>query len=264
MTDDHIESPRNPRVKAVVRLRTRAERDRTGLFLIEGDVEVSRALEAGVTGQALYVAGSGGRIGAVVEVARAAGVPVHDVAEAAFRRMAYRDATSGVILVAEQFSTNLDGIELAEKPLLLVVEAIEKPGNLGTMLRTAEGAGVDGIIVCDPTTDVFNPNVVRASLGTIFWVPLAVSSSAAAIDWLRARRIQIVAATPDAATAYFAVDLTGPTALVIGTEHAGLSDVWLEHSDQSAFIPMQGQGDSLNAAVSAALVVYEAIRQRVG
>lgn len=262
MAADFIASPRNQRVKEVVRLRSRSERDRTGLFLIEGASEVTKALVQGIRGQALYVSGEDATDQSVADAARAAGIEVVEAAESAYRRMAYRDGATGVLLVAEQFDTGLAALDAGKAPLVLVVEAIEKPGNLGTILRTAEGAGVDAVIVCDPATDVFNPNVVRASLGTVFWLPVAVAPSNEAIIWLRQLGTRLIASTPAAVLPHHEADMRGPVALIVGAEHAGLSRIWLDQADDQVHIPMRGRGDSLNAAASAAVLLYEAVRQR--
>lgn len=261
MAAEFISSPRNQQVKEVVRLRSRAQRDQTGLFLIEGASEVIKALESGVSCPVLYLCGEDRTDLLAAEVAKTSGSRVVEVAEDAYRRMAYRDARSGVIAVAEKFATTLSSLDVGDTPLILVAEALEKPGNLGTMLRTAEGAGADALIVCDQGTDIFNPNVVRASLGTVFWVPIAIASSAEAISWLTRHEVRIVASTPAASVAYNEVDLRGSRALVVGSEHAGLSEAWLEAGEQ-VVIPMHGRGDSLNAAASAAVLLYEAVRQR--
>ena len=259
---ERIESPRNPRVKEIVRLRTRSERDATGRFLVEGRSEVAKALDSGLGGTALYVGGEAPEDLALAEQAHGLGIPVIEVAATPFGRMAYRDASTGLILVADQFETSLDALPSDGDPLILVVEAIEKPGNLGTMLRTAEGAGVTAVVVCDPTIDLFNPNVVRASLGTLFWVPVAVASTPDTLAWLHDHGIRSVATTPSAIQLHSETDLRGPLAIVVGTEHEGLSEPWLNGANESVLIPMRGRGDSLNAAVSAAILLYEAVRQR--
>jgi TrmH family RNA methyltransferase len=165
--------------------------------------------------------------------------------------------------VAEQFDTELPAMDLAGNPLLLVVESIEKPGNLGTMLRTADAAGCRGVVVCDPTTDPFNPNVVRASLGTLFTVPLSIADSLHTIGFLRDAGVQTVAMTPAAPRLLFDVDLGEATAIVIGSEQYGLTDTWLEGASTQARLPMAGSADSLNAAMAAGISLFEAVRQRL-
>jgi TrmH family RNA methyltransferase len=262
---DPITSPTNPRIKSLVRLRTRRERDRSGSFLIEGYRELARALDAGVEIETLYVCPGhflGTNEPVLIERAESAGAAIIEVAPDPFAKASYRDRPEGLLAVARQFPTGLDGIDLTGNPLLLVAESIEKPGNLGTMLRTADAAAVRGMVVSDPTTDPFNPNVVRASLGTLFTVPLAISDTRAAIASLRAAGVAIVATTPDATTPHFDADLTGPTALVVGSEQYGLTDAWLDAADVMIVIPMPGSVDSLNAAMAAGIVLFEALRQR--
>jgi len=260
-----ITSPANPRIKHLVRLRERRERDESGLFLIEGYRELRRALEAGVELTELYSCPAlylGEHEGALVEAAIAAGAELVPVAESPFRKASYRDRPEGLLGVARQFPTGLERLQPGPDPLLLVVEAIEKPGNLGTMLRTAEAAGAAAVVVCDPATDPFNPNVVRASLGTLFSVPVVVGDTPGAIARLRALGIRTVATTPSASLAHWEADLTGPVAVVVGSEQYGLSAAWLEAADLRVVIPMPGSVDSLNAAMAAGVVLFDAVRQR--
>jgi RNA methyltransferase, TrmH family len=260
-----ITSTTNERIKALVRLRSRRHRDRTGHFLVEGYREITRALDAPLAIETLFVCPTlflGGNEPALVDRARGTGAEIVDVAEAPFRKASYRERPEGLLAVALRFDTGLDRIELVGTPLVLVAQSIEKPGNLGTMLRTAAAAAVSGVIIADPTTDPFNPNVVRASLGHLFTVPLAVADTSAAIEHLRSHGVTIIATTPDAADPYYAADLTGPTALVVGSEQYGLSDEWLDAADRLVVIPMPGPADSLNAAAAAAVVLFEAVRQR--
>lgn len=260
-----ITSTTNPRIKALVRLRDRSERDATGRFIIEGFRELTRALGAGIAIETLYLCPAlflGENEPALVSTATAAGAEIVEVDEAPFRKASYRERPEGLLAVAVRFGTGLERIPLGGSPLLLVAESIEKPGNLGTMLRTAEAAGVTGVIVADPTTDPFNPNVVRASLGTLFAVPLAVTDSARAVAHLRRSGIRILATTPAGSTAHHAADMTGPVAIVIGSEQYGLTATWLDAADQTIVIPMPGSVDSLNAAMAAGIVLFEALRQR--
>jgi len=262
---ERIESTANPRIKALVKLRNRRDRDETKVFIIEGYRELLRAVDAGVSLQTLYVCPKlfiGHNEPALVERCRAAGAQITQLTDAPFRKASYRDRPEGLLAVADQFDTSLERIPLDGNPLVLVAESIEKPGNLGTMMRTAEGAGLSGIIVVDPTTDPFNPNVVRASLGTVFSIPLAVTDTPAAMAHLSGAGVNIVATTPDATLPYYEADLTGPTALVVGSEQYGLSAPWIEQADERVLIPMPGAVDSLNAAMAAGIVVFEAIRQR--
>ena len=264
-TPEPITSPANPRIKHLVRLRERRERDGSGLFLVEGYRELRRALAAGVEVTELYSCPGlylGENEEALVGAAARAGAEVVAVAEAPFRKASYRDRPEGLLGVARQFPTGLERLAPGPDPLLLVVEAIEKPGNLGTMLRTAEAAGAAAVIVCDPATDPFNPNVVRASLGTLFSVPLAVADTPGTISRLRELGIRTVATTPSASRPHWEADLTGPVAVVVGSEQYGLSAAWLEAADLRVVIPMPGSVDSLNAAMAAGILLFEAVRQR--
>ncbi len=265
MTSPDITSAANPRIKSLVRLRSRRERDRSGQFLVEGHRELNRALTGGVRIETLYSCADlhlGPNDAVLVDRAAAAGAEIVTVAEAAFRKASYRDRPEGLLAVAEQFPTGIDRIGLDGRPLVLVAEGIEKPGNLGTMLRTAEAAGATGVVVADPTTDPFNPNVVRASLGTLFAVPLAVTDTPGAIAALRAAAVRVVATTPAGDRPHYEADLTAGTALVVGSEQYGLSDEWLTAADARVVIPMPGSVDSLNAAMAAGIVLFEALRQR--
>jgi TrmH family RNA methyltransferase len=259
-----ITSTTNPRVKGLVRLRNRRERDASGRFLIEGYRELARALQGRIQLEELYYCPSlylGENEPTLVEAAGPA-TELVELGEEAFRRSSHRDRPEGLLGVARQFATGFERLDLGEAPLVLVVESIEKPGNLGAMLRTAEAAGANGIVVCDPATDPFNPNVVRASLGTLFLVPLVVSGSPEALAWLRARDVAIVAATPGADLLHWQADYRSPVAVVIGSEQYGLSDLWLEAATHQVRIPMAGSADSLNAATAAGVLLFEAVRQR--
>jgi len=262
---DPITSLSNDRIKRLVRLRNRRERDRSRHFLVEGFRELRRAAAAGVVFDEVYACPDlflGENEADLLDRFREAGAEVFEVAEAPFRKASYRDRPEGLLGVARQFEVGLNRLSLPDDPLLLIAESIEKPGNLGTMLRTAQAAGADAVIVCDPATDPFNPNVVRASLGTLFEVPLAVAPSGETIAWLKDRGIASFAATPSADTPHHAADLTGPAALVIGSEQYGLTETWLEGASERIVIPMPGSVDSLNAAMSAGILLFEAVRQR--
>ncbi len=265
MSPDPIVSTQNPRIKGLVRLRNRRERDRSGTFLIEGYRELRRAVDGGVSITDLYTSPElylGDNEPQLVLDIQATGARVFAVEPDPFRKASYRDRPEGLLAVAEQFNTNLDHLDPGSDPLLLIAESIEKPGNLGTMLRTAEAAGASAVIAADPTTDPFNPNVVRASLGTLFRVPLAVASSSATLEWLRERGIRTLAATPEGAVPHWEADCTGAVALIVGSEQYGLAEVWMDGADQRVVIPMPGSVDSLNAAMAAGILLFEAVRQR--
>lgn len=260
-----ITSTQNPTIKRLVRLRERRHRDETGRFLIEGYRELWRAVTAGISIETLYVSQElflGDNEQTLIDACRQAGASIVEVTEQPFRKASYRDRPEGLLAEGVQFDTAIDRLDLRDSPFLLVVEGIEKPGNLGTMLRTADAAGCSGVVVCDPATDPFNPNVVRASLGTLFTVPLAITTAATAIAAFGEAGVRSVATTPDTSAELYDIDLTGPLALVIGAEQYGLSDTWLGRADVRARIPMAGSADSLNAAMAAGIVLFEAVRQR--
>ncbi len=264
---EKISSLQNPRVKQLVKLRERHERDDTGLFLVEGYREVRRALEKGVHLQELYYSPAwflGGNEPALLEQAKQAGAQLFELSKEAFAKCSYRDRPDGLLAVAPQWKHRLADLKLDAPPFLLVVEAIEKPGNLGTILRSADAAGVDAVIVCDAVTDVFNPNVVRSSTGVLFAVPVVVAENAAVLGFLHEKGIRIVATTPGTPAIYSQVDLRGPLAIVMGSEQYGLSEFWLKESDLLVRIPMAGQADSLNVAMAAIITLFEAVRQRNG
>jgi RNA methyltransferase, TrmH family len=258
-----ITSTSNPRVKEIVRLRNRRERRETGLFLVEGFREIRRALDAGIAMTELWFCpalflGSHER-----ELLERADAELIEASEDPFRRIAYRDRPEGLLAVCKQFDTSLERLALGDRQLVLVVEAIEKPGNLGTMIRTAAAAAADAVIVSDPTTDVFNPNVVRASLGAMFAMPIAVCDTDEAIAFLRERGVAICAATPSASRTLWEAPLGAGVAIVVGAEQYGLSQAWLDAADHQVVIPMPGaEIDSLNAAQSASILLFEAVRQR--
>jgi TrmH family RNA methyltransferase len=260
-----ITSLQNPRLKRLVRLRDRRGRDEEGAFLVEGYREIRRALEKKVALAELYYAPDwylGENEPALVAQAEAAGAQLVEVSRDAFAKVAYRERPDGLLAVAPQWRRTLEGLALPTDPFLLVVEAIEKPGNLGTILRGADAAGCHAVVVCDPVTDIFNPNVVRASTGVLFSVPCVVAESAAVAAWLRARGVRTVATTPAGTTLYTEADLRGPLAVVMGSEQYGLSEFWLRSADASVRIPMAGQADSLNVAMAALVTLFEAVRQR--
>jgi TrmH family RNA methyltransferase len=260
-----IASPQNPRVKTVVSLRQRAHRDALGLMIIEGYREIKRALDNRHVPAALYTCPPfflGSNEPALIERCRKAGVEILECTPPVFAKMSYRDRPEGLLAVAPQVRRSLADIRLPADPLLVVAEAIEKPGNLGTILRSADAAGVDAVIVCDPVTDLFNPNVVRSSTGVLFAMPVAIASSAEVHEFLRGRGIRVVATTPSATELYTRTDLTGPLALLMGSEQYGLSDFWLKEADSRIRIPMAGQADSLNVAMATIITLFEAVRQR--
>jgi RNA methyltransferase, TrmH family len=260
-----VTSTANPRIKAVIRLRDRHERETTGLTIVDGAREIRRALETGAEVVEAYVryglTSSADARGALDLLARR-GLEPTPVGEAVMERIAFGDRSDGLVVVVRIPRLHLGDIALPPAPFVAVVEGIEKPGNLGAILRSADGAGVDALIAADPRTDIFNPNAIRASLGTIFARPVVTASSAETLSWLRDWGLRIVAASVDASVAYTSVDLTGPIAIVLGSEAAGLSAAWTGPDIDAVSLPMHGVADSLNVAAAAAVLFYEALRQR--
>lgn len=281
-----IDSPANPRIKAALALRERRDRDRTGLTLVDGGRESLRAIDAGAEVVEAFVCASmvgtaegrralellgGGSHPAAVR-ARVAGTDGHSVAtggrlavtevsQRAFERLAYGDRADGIVLVVRSPRTSLSDIALPDRPLVVVTEDVEKPGNVGAILRSADAVGADALIAIGGT-DLFNPNVIRASIGTVFSMPVAAASGADVAAWLRAAGIRIVASRVDATELHVEADLTGPVAIVLGSESNGLSDVWRGQDVAAVRLPMLGAADSLNVSAAAAVLLYEAWRQR--
>jgi len=260
----HISSPANPRIKRLVDLRKRRTRDAERATLVEGYAEVSLALDAGVRPQELFYAPDLTSADEQVLAERAvqAGAELITLSSTAMHKASYRESSDGWLAVVASPDRSLGEISLGTNPLVLVCEAIEKPGNLGAMVRTAEAAGVDAVIAASGVADWGNPNVIRASKATVFSVPVATASTPEVIAWLRANQIQIVVATPETDRELGVADLSGPSAVVVGAEHEGISTAWLQAADVAARLPMAGRVNSLNVATSAAIFIYEAVRQR--
>lgn len=256
----------NPRVKAAVRLRDRREREATGLTIVDGPRELLRALDHGVEVAEAFVCDELVRSDeareAVGRLAATTGFTA--VSEAVIGKLAFGDRSDGVVAIVRSPSTSLEALiaALPAEPLVVVVEAVEKPGNLGAILRTADGAGADAVIAADARTDLFNPNAIRASLGTIFALPVAPGPSPAVLDALAGRGVRLVAARVDAERAYTDADLRGPLGLAFGSEAEGLRSAWDDPRVEPLRIPMRGAADSLNVSVAAAVLLYEAVRQR--
>lgn len=250
---EFLSSNRNPKIKDLLLLESKPrERKARGLFVVEGRREYERAKAAGFRTETLFV-----REGEA-EAEQADFV----VSTALYERIACREGTEGILAVMQARPQTLDDLNLSPAPLVLVLERVEKPGNLGAVLRSADAAGADAVLVCDPLTDLYNPNLIRASLGAVFTVPTAACSSEEAWQWLSARNIAILTAQLQDSVLYYECDMTRPTALVFGTEDKGLTTFWRERADAHIRIPMAGKMDSLNVSVSAAILAFEAVRQR--
>ena len=260
-----ITSLSNPRIKDAIRLLERRARKQTGLTRIDGGRELLRALAGGVRPQVLFVCPS--RIPnpdarAALDRCEAEGIPIQEISEPVDEKLAFGDRHEGLCAIVEWRPRSLDELQLSANPLLLVVEAVEKPGNLGALLRTADAVGVDAVIACDTVTDPTNPNVIRASMGTLFTLPVAQAGADELQSWLANGGISIHAATPEADASYFEADLSSPCAVVVGAEHGGLSPAWSTAAVHPLRIPMAGISDSLNVSVAAGIMLYEAVRQR--
>ena len=255
-----ITSLQNPRVRHIVRLRDeKRQRRADGLMLVEGYDEIQLALSAGHQPRTILSAPE--ILSRQIRVDNAERI---SVSRAVFEKMSYRENPDGWLAVFPIPHVSLDDLKLSQLPLVIVAESVEKPGNLGAILRTADAAGVDALLVCDPRVDLWNPNVVRASRGAVFSVATVECDNVSAWDWLKKNGIRILAATPSANEIYSAIDLHQPVAIAVGTEDEGLSEFWMSHADVKVRIPMLGRVNSLNVSVSTALIVYEAVRQRSG
>ncbi len=262
-----ITSTQNPRIKSLLRLRNRRSRDREQKFLIEGFRELTRAQAAGFPVETVFFCPAwfqGANERALLERCRAGGAELIETSREVFARVSYRDRPEGLLAVAPQQRRGLEALPPArgKARFILVAEGIEKPGNLGTILRSADAAGVDAVIVCDGRTDIYNPNTVRASIGTLFTVPVLEAESRAARARLRREGIRILAASPGAARVYTEVDCTGDLAIAVGSEQYGLTPEWIEGADLPVRIPMAGVADSLNVSAAAIVLLYEVVRQR--
>jgi TrmH family RNA methyltransferase len=262
-----ITSVSNPRVKAAARLRERRGRNEQGRIIIDGVREISRAIAAGIEFVELYYFPQlcqDAEHQAILQHAERARAPLIEVTPPVMEKLAYGNRVEGLVAVARTPRRTLADLALPEAGLVAVVEGIEKPGNLGAILRTADAAGVAAVIVAGGVTDLYNPNAIRASLGAIFTVPLAAAASEAARDWLRQSGYRLLAARVDGAVEYTAADFRGAVALVLGSEATGLSNTWRGEDVVAIKLPMLGQVDSLNLSATAAVLFYEALRQRRG
>lgn len=256
-----ITSHHNPKIKSLVTLEKPRERRKQGLFIIEGRKEIGLAINAGYQVEQLFYCEE---LITNTEIAEL-GLPTRalvPVARDVYDKIAVRENTGGVIAVAEQKTHLLSHLQLSVNPLLLVLESVEKPGNLGAMLRTADAAGLDAVIICDPQTDFYNPNVIRSSIGCLFTTPVASATSEETREWLGDHRIRFYGASLRASKPYHEQDFTQPSAIVMGTESKGLTDSWTQHSHGNIIIPMAGMADSMNVSTAAAVLIFEARRQR--
>ena len=262
-----ITSLTNPKVKHAVKLRQRSHRDESGEMIVEGYRECKRALDNHYLPhmifycEELYLKHINEPT--IVQRCREAGAELYPCSASVFQKMAYRERPDGLLMIGPHLTTRLEDLDLPDNALVVVAESIEKPGNLGTILRTADAAGVHAVIVCDKCTDIHNPNVVRASTGTIFSVPLVEATSDETLDFLRKRHFKILAATPHTDKLHSDVDLTANVAIAVGTEQYGLTEKWMNAADLRVRIPMLGIADSLNVSAATTILLFEAVRQRI-
>lgn len=290
MRIETITSAQNRKVKELLTLVEKSKaRSAAGLFVVEGQRELGHCLDAGFIPETLFICGEvmavqnnavngvktghltgniEGKDGLDALVAKAEALNprlgVVQIPAFLYEKVAYRGSTEGIIAEVHSVPRSLEDLRLGERPLVMVLESVEKPGNLGAVLRSADAAGADAVIVCDPLTDIWNPNLIRSSVGAVFSVPVAVCTSADAIAFLKKRGIRILTAQLQDSEWYYDTDMTGATALVMGTESTGLTQAWRDSADAHIKIPMLGRLDSLNVSVSAAVLLYEAVRQRKG
>jgi TrmH family RNA methyltransferase len=253
-----ITSATNPRIKNLLLLQEKSKaRREQGLFVVEGQRELEHCINAGYKVHTVFYCPE------VAPVIPGLTGNLIEVPEQLYRKIAYRESTEGIIAEVEAKHIGLEDLALPENPLIVVLEAVEKPGNLGAVLRSADAARADAVIVCDPLTDLYNPNLIRASIGAIFTVPTVAASSEETIAFLKARGVRILTAQLQDSSLYYDVDMKCGTAIVMGTESTGLTNVWRRAADAHIRIPMLGRLDSLNVSVSASILLFEAVRQRM-
>lgn len=264
MRIESITSAQNPKIRDLLSLQEKSrERRKKGLFVVEGRRELLHCIEAGYEPYSVFFCKDIIDANILEEIAEAAGeCSFFEIPQHLYDKVAYRGGTEGVIAELKCKDMQLEALKLKENPLVVVLEAVEKPGNLGAVLRSADASGVDAVIVCDPLTDLYNPNLIRSSIGAIFTVPVATASSEDTIKWLKANNIKIYTAQLQDSKWYYDTDMKGGTAIVMGTEATGLTDAWRKAADAHIKIPMLGKLDSLNVSVSAAILMFEAVRQR--
>lgn len=270
MRIESITSAQNPKIKDLLALQEKSkERRKKGLFVVEGRRELIHCIEAGYEPHTLFTCREiltdkefDSVLNAIEENFCGTQVNIMEISRQLYDKVAYRGGTEGIIAELHCKELCLEELQLKENPLVVVLESVEKPGNLGAVLRSADASGVDAVIVCDPLTDIYNPNLIRSSIGAIFTVPVATASSEDTIKWLKERNIKIYTAQLQDSEWYYDTDMKGGTAIVMGTEATGLTQVWRKAADAHIKIPMLGRLDSLNVSVSAAILMFEAVRQR--
>ena len=263
MKTETITSAQNPRIKELTTLQEKSRtRKEKGLFVVEGRRELLHCLEAGYEPHTLFVCPEILQEDEYASITRLCRCNTVEIPAYLYDKVAYRGGTEGVMAEMKCKSHGLSDLNIGKSPIVIVLESVEKPGNLGAVLRSADASGADAVIVCDPLTDLYNPNLIRSSIGGIFTVPVATATSEEAIKWLKDNNIQILTAQLQDSLPYYDTDMTCGTAIVMGTEATGLTEIWRKAADSHIMIPMLGKLDSLNVSVSAAILLYEAVRQR--
>jgi len=258
----HITSAQNPYIKSLIQLQEKAKaRKQSGTFLIEGMREIELAIKGNYELETLLFVPE---VINNLQIFKSPNLQIEliEISKEVYKKLAYRDTTEGIIAVAKTKSLQLSELKLPQTPLIVVMEAIEKPGNIGAMLRTCDAANVDAVIIANPKTDLYNPNIVRSSVGCLFTNQIAMATTEEIINFLIQNKINFYSATLQNSTSYHTQDFTQPTALVVGTEATGLSKPWRDQATQNIIIPMQGEIDSMNVSVAAAILIFEAKRQR--
>ena len=260
---ERITSLQNPRIKQITQLSKARERRDLGLFAMEGAREIGLAIDAGYIPETLYICPDIYSKSEYPElIHRISAQSQIEITPAIFEKLAYREGSDGLIALFKPKDHSLKNLKLPENPFIIVLEAVEKPGNLGAVLRTADAGKVDAVIICDPTTDLYNPNAIRSSVGCLFTVPIGICSSEETYHWMKANGIKSFAAELTASNWYQECNFKRPSAIIMGTEADGLTDFWLKNADARIKIPMRGKIDSLNVSVSTAILTFEAMRQR--
>ena len=265
MKTETVTSAQNPKIKELLALQEKSKmRREKSLFIVEGRRELEHCLSAGFKARTLFICTDIIQAGEIEHLVTLLDKECNliEVPEQLYNKIAYRGGTEGVIAEIYSKEKRLDDLQLNENPLVIVLESVEKPGNLGAVLRSADAAGADAVIICDPLTDLYNPNLIRSSIGAIFSRQVAIASSEDAIHWLKANNIKILTAQLQDSQWYYKTPMKEGTAIVMGTESTGLTDIWRKAADAHIKIPMLGELDSLNVSVSAAILLFEAVRQR--
>ena len=257
---DKITSFQNVMIKQAQALREARERRAEGMTIIDGAREIRRAFEAGLIFEKVFYVK--GQQDVLLKQLSAKNIELIEVSDKVMEKLAYGERHESIVALAKTPMVALKDLKLSVQPLVVVLESLEKPGNLGAILRTCDGVGVEAVLVCDPKTDVYNPNVIRSSTGVIFSIPVVCASASEVSSFFKSKKIKICASTPAAQKSYTQADFKGAWALVLGSEDQGLSDFWLRQADMTVKIPMNGLADSLNVSISAAIILYEALRQR--